>query len=132
MLRSKASIANYIQLIGIRILPAFPIFDLTTGKCLPVFKYRDLTKEEAYHPYLKEGHVAGYSPKFQAGKRSIIPNLKMFKRAFHICTTGLLEGVNLGVNQAVITGGIVLNCLLPWYLLDCNIINCLFVLGLVL
>ncbi|KAJ3112951.1 hypothetical protein HK100_002148 [Physocladia obscura] len=111
-------------------MPAFSVFD-ETGNAKPFFVRRNLTSEEALHPILKSVEYTQKSrinrmplpsvpSKFSSttdvpiGTTSVIHSLDMFRRAFSVFTTNLLSKVPLGRSKAIVAGGAVSACLLPW------------------
>ncbi|KAJ3085829.1 hypothetical protein HK102_013796, partial [Quaeritorhiza haematococci] len=110
------------------VLPAFLAFDPTTGLPDTRFVHRELDSLEKMHPTmnspdgtektfpiknLANGRAAHLSGRVQRDC-SIISSLEKFKRAFDIFTCGLLHNIPLGRETAVVTGGAVTACLMPW------------------
>ncbi|KAI8850727.1 hypothetical protein BC829DRAFT_488615 [Chytridium lagenaria] len=104
-------------------MPAFTVYDeANDGQARPGFLRRSLDSQELRHPVLhsasskdadekKLWHEQSDPPKMSP---SVVPNLRMFKRAFKVFTCGLLENVDLGRDKAIIAGGAVSACLTPW------------------
>ncbi|KAJ3277760.1 hypothetical protein HK104_003003, partial [Borealophlyctis nickersoniae] len=98
------------------IQPAFPVYT-ETGRADPLFRRRHLTPHEALHPvaypptddtsYARQTDVP-------IGHCSVAGTLEQFRRAFDVFTCGILNNVDLHRQRAIVTGGAVTACLMPW------------------
>ncbi|KAJ3123067.1 hypothetical protein HK098_002250 [Nowakowskiella sp. JEL0407] len=98
-----------------KVFPAIPVFT-SNGKSDARFTRRKLDATELSHPIITGENNSGPTDYSQedVGRCSVISDLARFKRSFKIFTMGLTEKVDLGVDKAVITGGSVTACLMPW------------------
>ncbi|KAJ3213857.1 hypothetical protein HDU67_002358, partial [Dinochytrium kinnereticum] len=116
-------------------MPAFSIFDShNNNSARSGFLHRPLDAKEAMHPILNALSSPNVEDEIKGSKTSrispsklwheltdtglmstsVVPNLAMFKRAFQVFTCGLLDKVDLGKDRAIVAGGAVSACLMPW------------------
>ncbi|KAJ3036708.1 hypothetical protein HK097_003768 [Rhizophlyctis rosea] len=95
-----------------QILPSFPIYDSKTGRASPLFRRRNLSEHEKLHPIFSTSPDT--TDDVPIGSCSIAGTLTQFKRAFKVFTMNLLSNTSLHRSRAIVTGGSITACLLPW------------------
>ncbi|KAJ3040942.1 hypothetical protein HDV00_010153 [Rhizophlyctis rosea] len=94
--------------------PAILVYNLQTGNADPRFQCRHLTDKECLHPRYTTPPGAPSLDMTNIGGVSVVPTLAQFRRALKVFSIDVLSKAPLKDLMAVVAGGAITTCLMPW------------------